>query len=202
MADRKTSSDRTLKKRPTVKKAAKASASATSARATVSGPARKDRGAPPKRDASADKMDAVQELAAAMPFNAHKAGEYGKAALEPQAGAIAKPAFPAATGSTLTEIGRSAKVGAGKPSLGFNPGNLPLDRVRVDCLGAAPHDEPGRRRSPTTRTRSRRGCAVPRCSRTSSSARRSPTSITSASRSASSTRAAPPRTATSSATSR
>ena len=59
--------------------------------------------------------------------------------------------------------------------------------------------QPGRARSPTTRTRSRRACAGRRCSRTSSCARRSPTSTTSASPSAWCTRAARRRTATSSA---
>ena len=34
--------------------------------------------------------------------------------------------------STFTESTSSAKVGSGKPNLGFNPGSLPLDRVRVD----------------------------------------------------------------------
>ena len=36
------------------------------------------------------------------------------------------------TASTFTESTSSAKVGSGKPNLGFNPGSLPLDRVRVD----------------------------------------------------------------------
>ena len=58
------------------------------------------------------------------------------------------------------------------------------------------------RRSATTRTRCAPAAAGRRCSRTSSSARRSPTSTTSASPSASSTRAVRARTATSSPTSR
>jgi catalase len=36
------------------------------------------------------------------------------------------------TGSTLTEAYPSRKAGSGKTNLGHNPGNLPLDRVRVD----------------------------------------------------------------------
>jgi catalase len=107
------------------------SGAATSARSTVSGPARRD-----KRGVSTDalerKMAGMQGLAAAMPFNPNKPGEHGKAALQPQPGATAEPESPEATGSTLTETVASPKVGQGKPQLGFNPGNLPLDRVRVD----------------------------------------------------------------------
>ena len=45
-----------------------------------------------------------------------------------------KPSDPSATGSTLTESNESEKVGFGSRA-GFNPGNLPLDRVRVDSGG-------------------------------------------------------------------
>ena len=61
-------------------------AAATSAKSTVSGPARRDKRADPA-DAADAKMAATQALAAAMPFNPTKAGEHGKAALKPQAGA-------------------------------------------------------------------------------------------------------------------
>src|SRR3954451_21494602 len=89
-----------------------AAASTTSARSTVSGPARKDvRGA---ADALTAKMDGTQALAARMPFNPNKAGEYGRAALDPQAGAVVEPSDPSATGSTLTEWIASDKVGSGK----------------------------------------------------------------------------------------
>ncbi len=108
-----------------------ASGSTTSARSTVSGPARgSKRGS---SDALAEKMAGTEELVAAMPFNPNKAGEYGKATAKPQTGATAKPASPSVTGSTLTEQTASAKVGAGKPNLGVNPGVLPLDRVRTDA---------------------------------------------------------------------
>jgi catalase len=67
-----------------------------------------------------------------MPFNPTKPGEHGKGALKPQVGATAEPSDPRVTGSTLTEREASPKLGQGKPQLGHNPGNLPLDRVRVD----------------------------------------------------------------------
>ncbi|MDF3069602.1 MAG: Catalase [Polyangiaceae bacterium] len=80
-------------------------------------------------------MAGTQELVAAMPFNPNKASEHGKAALKPPQGATAEPSDPNVTGSTLSEREASAKVGAGKPQLGHNPNNLPLDRVRVDSSG-------------------------------------------------------------------
>jgi len=58
MATKKTS-PRTVDKRSPHKKPAKAAASTTSARATVSGPARKDRAPSANGDLAADKMDAV-----------------------------------------------------------------------------------------------------------------------------------------------
>jgi catalase len=125
MAVKKTSSGK-----PAAKSAA-ASGSNTSARSTVSGPARGSKSAS-TADALADKMTGTQELVSAMPFNANKAGEHGKAAAKPQPGATAKPRTPAVTGSTLSESTVSAKLGAGKPNLGVNPANSRLDRVRVD----------------------------------------------------------------------
>ncbi|RYZ06154.1 MAG: catalase [Myxococcales bacterium] len=126
-----------IKKTPPPKSAAprsKASASATSAKSTVSAPARRDR-RPDPGDLLDMKMAGTQELVAAMPFNPNKASEYGKAALKPPQGATAQPPDPRVTGSTLSEVEPSAKVGSGKPSLGHNPGNLSLDRVRVDSSG-------------------------------------------------------------------
>ncbi|HZV65331.1 MAG TPA: catalase [Telluria sp.] len=76
-----------------------------------------------------------QQLAADMPFNPTKPGEYGEAARAPQAGATRAPATPAATASTNTEGVASAKVGEGVPPLGANPTVAPLDRVRVDASG-------------------------------------------------------------------
>jgi catalase len=117
-----------------IKSRAKAGGASTSARATVSGPAKRDRPAD-LGDALELKTSGAQELAAAMPFNPNKAAEHGKAALKPPQGATAEPPSPVVTGSTLTERSASAKVGLGKPQLGHNPGNLPLDRVRADGSG-------------------------------------------------------------------
>jgi catalase len=83
-------------------------------------------------DLLARKLAATEQLAAKVPFNQTKAAEYGKAAAVPSAGATAEPPDRSATGSTLTEAVASPKAGTGKPALGVNPGNLPLDRVRVD----------------------------------------------------------------------
>ena len=78
-------------------------------------------------------MAATQALAARMPFNANKEAEHGELPLAPPEGCPSSP-NPAATGSTLTESNESDKAGtAARP--GFNPGNLPLDRVRVDSGG-------------------------------------------------------------------
>ncbi|MEO8181326.1 MAG: catalase [Deltaproteobacteria bacterium] len=108
----------------------------TSARSTVSGPARKDRRAA-LADAPSEKQAAAEALAAAMPFNANKPGEYGPASAKPQPGAAVELTDPRATGSTLTEAVASPKAGAGEPHLGLNPGNLPLDRVRTDSTARA-----------------------------------------------------------------
>ena len=106
------------------------SSSKSSARSTTSGPSKKDlRSAV---DAATAKMDATGDLAAARPFNPNKAGEHGRASSAPSAGATSKPKDVRATGSTLSESTASKKAGSGKPNLGTNPGNFPLDRVRVD----------------------------------------------------------------------
>jgi catalase len=109
---------------------ANSSATFTSAHSTVGGPAQSD--ASKAKDAATKKAMGAQDLAAALPFNSNKPGEYGAASAEPAPGTTAEPADPRVTGSSLTENILSPKVGAGKPNLGFNPGNLPLDRVRVD----------------------------------------------------------------------
>ncbi len=83
----------------------------------------------------AAKDAAVDALATACPFNRTKAAEYGKASSTPPVGQTVADVEPIATGSTLTESRPSPKTGAGKPKLGHNPENLPLDRVRVDASG-------------------------------------------------------------------
>jgi catalase len=101
----------------------------SSSRATVAGPAEDDYGSTAP-NALVERMEGA--LAAAIPFNANKAGEYGKASFAPEPGETAPPADDRVTGSTLTESVASPKVGDGMPNLGTNPGTLPLDRVRVD----------------------------------------------------------------------
>lgn len=133
--DRKKPASRSASSRePTGRHAPENSASKTSARSTVSGPARKSGGAA-DADAATAKMAGVEALAAAFPFNAAKPSEFAGAAAEPATGQTAAPSHPAVTGSTLTESNASDKVGSGTPPTGLNPGNAPLDRVRVDSGG-------------------------------------------------------------------
>ena len=117
------------------KSAAKGAQAAAVARSTVSGPAKPDRDAAKAADALSTKMKGTQALAAAMPFNPNKAGEYGDRARTPNAGQTVKPSDPSVAGSTVTEGTASDKVGGGEPPSGANPGNAPLDRVRVDSGG-------------------------------------------------------------------
>ncbi|MBD8564267.1 catalase [Oxalobacteraceae sp. CFBP 8763] len=86
----------------------------------------------PIADRLLDKIPAEQELAAARPFNANKASEYGDASRTPAVGETFKPSTHAATGSTTTEIIANDKVGDGNPPQGENATVDPLDRVRVD----------------------------------------------------------------------
>jgi catalase len=121
------------RKKSAAGRASGAEASKSSARSTASGPAKHP--ASPANDALGKKAAGVEAMAAAMPFNSLKSAEYGREALEPQAGACATDPNVPATGSTLTEKTSSEKVGSGEPQLGFNPANLALDRVRVDSSG-------------------------------------------------------------------
>src|SRR5687768_180488 len=100
-------------------KSSKSSGAVTSSRSTVSGPSRRDKRAS-ATDAPERKMAGTQTLAAAMPFNPNKAGEHGKAALQPRPGATVSAPEPSVTGSTLTERTASPKVGRGEPQLGIN----------------------------------------------------------------------------------
>ncbi len=110
-----------------------AGAAATSARTTVSGPSHGT--VESIGDAATAKLAGAESLAEAMPHNAAKPSEFGEAAREPAAGQAVEPPHPLVTGSTLTEINASEKVGRGNPQMSFNPGNGPLDRVRVDSAG-------------------------------------------------------------------
>jgi catalase len=101
-------------------------------RSTISGPSSPITNA---TDSLAIKFAATQKLVADMPHNANKAFEHGELSSQPPEGQTTTPADSSATGSTVTETNASDKVGAGKPQLGSNPTNLPLDRVRVDSSG-------------------------------------------------------------------
>jgi catalase len=90
------------------------------------------KGANPVEKRLFDKAAAEKQLAASMPINPNKPGEYGDASRTPAEGDHHHPATPAATGSTSSEIVSSGKVGSGKPPQGENPTVAPLDRVRVD----------------------------------------------------------------------
>lgn len=105
--------------------------SVTSARSTVSGPTQKD--AP--QDMATAKAVGVEALASAFPFNSAKPSEFGKQAMKPAVGQTVEPPDPMVGGSTLSEGNASSKVGKGNPQVSFNPGNGPLDRVRVDSSG-------------------------------------------------------------------
>src|SRR5687767_9469533 len=94
---------------------AKTGAVKSSARATVSGPARGSSAGRLSADAAVAKLEGTNALVAMMPFNPNKESEHGKAAYEPPSGAVAVPDSPAVTASTLTEKTASGKVGTGKP---------------------------------------------------------------------------------------
>jgi catalase len=86
-------------------------------------------------DAPARKLVGTAALAKAMPHNANKAAEYGRASAEPPVGVVVAPPDDEVTGSTLTEVNASPKVGDGVPPLSFNPTVGSLTRVRVDSGG-------------------------------------------------------------------
>jgi catalase len=90
---------------------------------------------PASADAAAEKAAQVHDVAAAMPYNANKAGEHGfDNGIAPAPGASVKPASRLATGSTLSEENGSGKTGSLAPE-GVNSTIEPLDRVRVDSGG-------------------------------------------------------------------
>jgi catalase len=85
------------------------SSSKSSARSTVSGPARKGGGGK-FADAAVAKVDATEALAAGMPYNENKEYEHGELAAEPQPGQTVEPKDRSATGSTLSELNVSEKT--------------------------------------------------------------------------------------------
>ena len=115
----------------------RATAKATSARSTVSGPSGKGgkRANETLGDAPSAKAAGTEGLAAAFPFNAAKPSEFPKHKAQPAIGQHKNPSDPAVTGSTLSETNYSPKAGHDEPQPGVNPNNGPLDRVRVDSGG-------------------------------------------------------------------
>ena len=80
----------------------------------------------------------AQTMAAARPNNLLKPAEFGRdAGHAPVAGVGIEPKHSIDAASTVTEDTASAKLGGGVVQPGFNPGNGPLDRVRVDSGGQA-----------------------------------------------------------------
>jgi catalase len=104
----------------------------SAAKSTVSSPSRGV--ADPTDDPAARKAKNTDNLAAAFPDNPNKAEEYREAARTPPPGVTAEPPDREVTASTLTETMTSPKTGT-QAQPGFNPGNDPLDRVRVDSGG-------------------------------------------------------------------
>ncbi len=102
-------------------------------RATVSGPS-----TPPRKGLLADDLTtqfaAANELAASIPFNPIKAGEYDASQPPPQ-GVPHDASSPLAGASTVQESTSSDKVGSGTVSPGTNQTNGSLDRVRADDTG-------------------------------------------------------------------
>ncbi len=108
-------------------------ATKSSAKSSASGASRPSRRT--SDDPAAVRHAAVQALAEAMPYNRNKALEYGDVSAVASEGPSAAPPDPSATGSTLSEVAASAKVGGGQPPQGVDPGSAPLDRVRADAGG-------------------------------------------------------------------
>ena len=106
--------------------------SKSTAHSTASGPAP---GVSEVSDAATAKHAGTEAVASAFPFNAAKPSEFGERARDPAVGQAVEPPHPIVSGSTLTEINASQKVGSGNPQMSFNPGNASLDRVRVDSGG-------------------------------------------------------------------
>ena len=107
---------------------------------TISGPARPSsagtgtKGGKGERAALLGKFAGTAELAAKIPYNANKGGEYGAASRQPDPGLSAEPSNPRVSASTVSEENASDKAGT-RAAAGFNPSSGPLDRVRVDSGG-------------------------------------------------------------------
>ncbi|CAN5146648.1 catalase HPII [soil metagenome] len=105
-----------------------------SSRTTSGGPARPSTD---KGDLEARHVSETAELAAGMAFNVNKPAEFGRDnAIDPPAGVTVEPPSPLTGASTVSEANINAKAGTPPPA-GTNPGNDPLQRVRVDSTGQA-----------------------------------------------------------------
>lgn len=125
-----------MKKSPA--KSAQASARSTKRSASPTGVGSTSSGPSHPSDMVADAMaeHAVEQesLAAAMPFNASKAAEYGqKNAVNPREGAITDMPSPTAGAGTLSEINASPKTGTAALEPVAVGGSL--ERVRVNDVG-------------------------------------------------------------------
>src|ERR1700722_10487801 len=107
----------------------------SSARATVSSPAKRP-DASAVTDAATAKLAGTEALAEKFPFNAAKPSEFGDPP-EAATGNSFAPSDPSVSGSTLSESNASPKLGSGSPTIGSNPTTGSLDRVRVDSGGQA-----------------------------------------------------------------
>ena len=86
-------------------------------------------------DVGSEQGSAIDDVVAAVPFNATKEFEYGhENALAPRPGANTAPAIQPLTASTNSEENANAKT-AGAAVLGTNPISESLERVRVDGSG-------------------------------------------------------------------
>jgi catalase len=98
---------------------------------TASGPSHPP--AAPPDDIVQEKTAATEALAAAVPFNPNKPGEFGRGnAIAPPIGFAVESSSPIVSSSTVTEANGNDKTGTGDSILGMNPLAGPLDRVRVD----------------------------------------------------------------------
>ncbi|MDB4916936.1 MAG: catalase [Gemmatimonadetes bacterium] len=117
------------------KKKDSAAAAKAAARNTASAPSHP---APPPDDVLAVKAADTNALAAAIPHNPNKPGEFGRDnAVNPPTGFSVEPPSPDVGASTVTERNASDKTGSGDAPEGMNLLIAPLDRVRVDNTGRA-----------------------------------------------------------------
>ena len=85
--------------------------------------------------AAAQQLAELQDLAAAMPFNANKPAEHGEQnAVEPLVGAAVEAPSRLPSASTLSEANGTDKSGSVAVE-GLNAGIESMDRVRVDSIG-------------------------------------------------------------------